>query len=378
MLCIRNGRVMDPARGVDRVEDLYIRNSRIVPPPEEAVPELDEIDAGGCLVLPGLIDFHAHMAHGHTDFGIQPDVMTFPNGVTSAVDPGSTGSANFEGFYKDVVCASGTTIKSFVNVAAMGVSTARYVENLDPAFYDISRLEYLFERYSENLLGLKLRIGKLHSAGLGIGPLLRTGEIARSLNTAMCVHVVYPESPYEEILSYFERGDILCHCFQSKGEHTILDGRGKVRSAVRRARERGVVFDAAYGRTLHNYAVIAKALADGFMPDVVSTDLTLQGIYMRKPYSLLYVLASFLALGAPLMEVLRAVTDTPARLMGMEGQIGTLAPGAAADIGIFSLREKKTVFVDDFGNEVTGNRILVPLLTVKAGRVVFRQADFTF
>jgi dihydroorotase len=381
MFCIKNGRVIDPAREIDRIEDLYVHNSRIVASSDigsSQSGEFEAIDASDCLVLPGLIDFHIHVNHYHTDFGIQPDAMTFPNGVTSVVDPGSTGPSNFEGFYKHVICASDTTIKSFVNVAAMGVSTTCYVENLDPAFYDIPHLEYIFERYSENILGLKLRVGKLHSGELGLKPLVATREIARRLNTTMCVHVVYPESPYEEILSYFDKGDILCHCFQSKGPHNIFDETGKIENAVWQARERGVIFDAAYGRTIHNYALILRALNEGFMPDIISTDLTRQGIYVRRPYSLLYVLASFLAMGMPLIEIFRAVTITPARLMRMEGQIGTLAPGALADVSILNLREKNVTFTDEFGNTITGKHFFIPQMTIKAGKIVFRQVDFAY
>jgi dihydroorotase len=378
MLCIEKGRVIDPARGLDHIEDIYIHNSRFVPPPVDKSREMMTIDASGCLVVPGLIDFHTHLNYRHTDFGILPDAMTFPSGVTSAVDSGSSGSSNFEGFYKDIVCTSETTIKSFINIAAMGVSTRCYVENLDPQFYDISRLEYIFERYSENILGLKVRIGKEHSGALGLLPLVRTKEIAQHLKTKICVHVTFPESSYEEILPYFDEGDILCHCFQSKGPHNILDEAGRIRSVVWKAKERGVIFDSAYGNTLHNYNLMEKALSDGFMPDIISTDLTHQAIYIRRPYSLLYVFASFLALGVPFSDILRAMTVIPAKLMKMEGQIGTLAPGAAADVSVFRIQKKKITFEDDFGNHITGNQILVPQMTLKAGRIVFRQAYSIF
>lgn len=376
---IKNGRVIDPARGIDRVEDVYIRNSKIVAIPEGEIPEVrEEIDASGCLVLPGLIDFHTHLNRYNSDFGIHPDTMTFPSGVTSAVDAGSTGSANFEGFYRDVVCSSGTTIKSFINVSSVGVITDRYVENPDPEFYDISRLEYIFERYPHQLLGLKLRMGKLFSGNFGLLPLIKTKELTRYFGTPMCVHVIHPENPYDEILSHFTAGDILCHCFQSKGPYSILNENGRVCEAARQARERGVIFDGASGQTNHNLGVIKKALNDGFMPDIISTDLVSYSIYDKKLFSLLYVMSYYLALEMPLQELIRAVTATPARLMGMEGQIGTLAPGALADVAILKLREKPIVFADQFQNSITGNKLFVPQMTIKAGKTVFMQIDFAF
>lgn len=376
---IKNGRVIDPRRGIDRVEDVYIRNSKIVAIPEGEIPEVaEEIDASGCLVLPGLIDFHTHLNWHHSDFGIQPDAMTFPNGITSAVDPGSTGSANFRGFYQNVVCSSETTIKSFINVSSVGVITSQYGENPHPEFYDIPRLEYIFERYAHHLLGLKLRMGKMATGGFGLLPLLKTKELARHFGTPMCVHVIHPETPYDEILPHFTAGDILCHCFQAKGPHSILDDNDKVCKAARQARERGVIFDCASGRNNHSLDVMKKALDDGFMPDVISTDLVAFSIYNKKIFSLLYIMSEYLALGMPLIEVIRAVTATPARLMGMEGQIGTLAPGALADVAIFKLKDKPVHYADSFGNTLTGSKLLVPQMTIKAGVTVFMQIDFAF
>lgn len=376
---IKNGRVIDPARGVDRVEDVYVRNSKIVETPECKISEnIEEINASGCLVLPGLIDFHTHLNRYHSDFGIHPDSMTFPNGITAAVDAGSSGSANFEGFYRDVICSSSTTIKSFINVSPLGIATDRHMEDLNPEFYDVSRLEYIFERYRHELLGLKVRIGKQNSGDLGLLPLKRTTELARYFGTGMCVHVVHPESPYDEILSHFEPGDILCHCFQSKGQYSILNEKGKVCEAAKQARERGVIFDGASGRANHDLGVIKKALDDGFMPDIISTDVTISSIYTKSPFSLLYVMSYYLALGMPLAEVIRAVTAAPAERMGMEGQIGTLAPGALADVTIFRLQEKPVVFSDQFENSFAGSRLFLPQMTIKAGKTVFMQIDFAF
>jgi len=60
-LLIRNGRVIDPARYLDEVRDVWIVNGRFAPeglPPARA----DEtLDAAGLLVMPGLVDVHVHL-----------------------------------------------------------------------------------------------------------------------------------------------------------------------------------------------------------------------------------------------------------------------------------------------------------------------------
>jgi dihydroorotase len=376
---ITNGRVIDPASGTDAVKDIYIRNSRIADISADQNPEVGEvIDATDCLVVPGLIDFHTHLNRGNSDFGIHPDLMTLPNGITSAVDAGSAGSANFEGFYKNVVCGADITIKSFIHVSPIGVMTERHTESPDPAHYDPDRLEYMFERYPEQLLGLKVRIGRDFSRQFGLEPLLAAKKLATRIGTALCVHAVHPESPYDAILSHFTKGDVLCHCFQVKGPYSILDANGKVGVAAREARSRGVIFDAASGRANYSFAVARSAIQDGFLPDVISTDVVTYSMYTRKVFTLLWIMSAYLALGMSLHEVLRAVTQNPARLMGLEGKIGTLAPGSLADIAILKIRRQPMTFNDPFGNHIPGDQLLSPMATFKAGRCVFMRIEFAF
>ena len=113
------------------------------------------------------------------------------------------------------------------------------------------------------------------------------------------------------------------------------------------------------------------------MPDVISTDLITFSAYQERLFSLPVVLSRLLALGMPLVEVIRCCTQTPARLMGMEGQIGTLKPGAFADITVMKIEDRDFTFVDSYGNSLKSSRILVPQMTVKAGKTRYRQIDFT-
>lgn len=376
---IRNARVIDPARGIDQVGDIVTRGESIVPCSASAAREAEEsIDAAGCLVLPGLIDFHAHLAHRMTDTGVYPDLMALPNGITAAVDAGSVGTAGAEAFVRQIVGGSEITIKFFLNVSAMGVATERHPENPDPALFDADALGAVCQRHSGCVLGLKIRLGAGFSDGWGVRSLVRAKEIARDLGKPLCVHVTNPELPCADFLDLLEEGDILCHCFQGRGRHTILDEKGKVGAAARRARERNVIFDAAVGRINYDLEIAARALADSFPPDIISTDLVATSVYNRKLFHLLYVMSVFLALGMPLSEVVRACTATPAGRMGLAGRAGTLAPGAAADIAILRIRERPMIFSDQFGHSVKGEQLLTPLATLKAGRLVYKRIDFEY
>jgi dihydroorotase len=61
-LLIKNGRIVDPARGVDRTGDLLIDSGRIVGV-EGRIDrgEVPILDATGLLVVPGFIDLHVHL-----------------------------------------------------------------------------------------------------------------------------------------------------------------------------------------------------------------------------------------------------------------------------------------------------------------------------
>ncbi len=375
---IKNARILDPARNLDQVGDILTMNSRIIEfDPAIAAQAADILDANGCVAMPGLIDFHAHLANGMSDHGVHPDVMALPNGITAAVDPGTLGTAGVESFIRTIIAASEITIRCQMHVAAIGVTTAQYQENPDPALYDHDSIDYLIEQFPEEIIGLKLRMGKTFSDGLGLKPLIAAKEISRRTKKPLCLHLrELTEFSYDEALAHLESGDVLCHCYQARGGPSLLESNGEVSPAFREARERGVLFDSAVAMTNHHLPVMQQAFSQGFYPDLIGTDVVKFSAYRNRNFALPYVMSKHLALGMPLMEVVRACTVTAAQAMGMAGKLGTLAPGAQADVSLFRIREKPIVFHDAYGNKVEGKQLLVPQVTIKNGRVVYKQIDF--
>jgi len=379
-LWIRNGRLIDPYRGIDAVMDVLVAQSRIVEAP--AGGRVDErevrriVDADGHDVLPGLIDFHGHFAWLFSADSCMPDSYELPNGVTSACDGGSTGSSGFEGFLRSTLQQSELTMKALVNVASGGLATNRYSEDIRPRNHDAHALASLFERYAEHIVGLKLRVGKGISDGMGFEPLRASLRLAEKLGTILAVHPTHTLEPMGEVVSLLRSGDILCHPFQQMGEHSILDEGGTVQDSIWQAKQRGVVFDSSHGRLNFSLAVARAAVAQGLLPDIISTDISTNSMYLPQVFSLPMVMTRFIALGMPLVEVIRACTQTPARLMGMEGRIGTLQPGALADICIMKRQARRVRLTDFYGNTVDGETVLVPQMTVKAGRTKYCHMDF--
>jgi dihydroorotase len=376
-LLIKNGTVVDPGRGVMGRSDVVVLGQRIVDAGQGNQPiEADQvIDAEGCLVVPGLIDFHAHLFSGGTEIGIEPDLGLLPQGVTTAVDAGSAGVANFEGFAASVISRSVVRIKAYLNVCPVGLVSIRYSENVDPRHYDAERTAELLAKHRGSLLGLKVRQSRAIVGDLGLAPLKASLKIAGDLHCPVVVHTTDAPAGMDEIAGLLRPGDVFCHVFHGTG-NTILDGSGKILPGMAEARRRGVLFDVARGRTHFVYPVAQAALGQGFPPDVIGTDITCMAIYRMPLFGLPRVMSEWISLGMPLPEVVTACTATPARLLGMEGEIGTLRPGACADIAVFKQQERSETFVDAQGTAFKGKTLLVPQLTVRAGTVVFRYAGF--
>ena len=368
-MTIENGYLVDPYAGICGIRTVGIKDGIISETYDGAV----KINAEGLYVLPGLIDFHCHLYQGSA-FGIDPDMM-LPAGVTSACDAGTAGAIGFGEFRRNTLQKSMLTLRAFLNVSSVGQPGGGIDEPLDDKA--INR-EAIAEAYSLNkdfIIGLKIRISRGIVGELGLSPFFKALEIAKELGLPLNVHVTDPPVPMNELVRYFRPGDIFTHVYAGKG-HTIVEN-GNIGNDFLDAKGRGVIFDAANGRSNFCFSVAEKALSENFFPDVISTDTTAYNFMM--PYqvkNLPFIMSKYLMLGMPLEDVVKAVTAVPAHLMGLDGKIGTLTPGAAGDAVICRMEEKDTVFLDTAGEKRIGHRVLNPVMVIKKGHIVYTSPDF--
>jgi dihydroorotase len=91
-LLIRGGRVVDPSQGIDRVDDVLVRDGQVVSVGQSAAQTLgradETIDAAGLVVCPGLVDMHVHLREP----GREED-ETIETGARAAVAGGFTSVA---------------------------------------------------------------------------------------------------------------------------------------------------------------------------------------------------------------------------------------------------------------------------------------------
>jgi predicted amidohydrolase len=148
--------------------------------------------------------------------------------------------------------------------------------------------------------------------------------------------------------------------------HLLLKG-GRVSEPVKEARRRGIVFDVGHGRNHLNFPVARVALGEGFLPDTISCDLTKPG-RAGVAKNLPHCLSKFLNLGMDLMSVLACATTNPARILGREGEVGTLLKGAVA---VFALESGDFTFEDTDKNTMQGHYRLSPRYTVRKGNLTW-------
>lgn len=380
MLIIKNGRVLDPLNRVDCVTDVTVEGRSIfsVGPADLSKPGDVVIDATGCIVTPGLIDHHAHL-YPLAKIGIPAEAICFASGVTTAVDAGSTGCATYEN-KRPFVQLSKLKILAYLNVCTTGLDSLPVLENVDPRCWDEGRIRDCLAQYPDELVGLKLRTSRSIVKELGIAPLRSAVKLAEKLDTHVMVHCTDPPGELSELLDLLRPGDVLTHMYMNQGSALVEDGH--VIPAALRARERGVLFEAADARLHFGLPVAMTAIREGFYPDIVATDLTQLSMHLRPTsFNLAMQISKYAALGIPFEAVIERCTVAPARQLARLDQIGSLTVGHTADIAIFKPVSQENAF-GDRPDGVSGQCLHVgsmlyqPMLTVKNGEMVYRSLLF--
>jgi len=368
-MLIRGGRVIDPAEGLDDVRDVRLAGGRVVavgaglsPAPGE-----DVLDARGLLVVPGLIDLHVHVFYGASHYGVEADPHCLATGTTTVVDAGSAGALTFAAFRKYVIEEAETRILPFLNIGATGMLSADVGELEDLRFVDKGKAIETIEAHRGLIRGVKVRLSREVAGTNARAALAIARETAEAARLPIMVHPSNTPMGLDEILGALRAGDVLTHCFHGR-EEGVLDADGRVRPEVQRAVGRGVVLDVGHGRGSFSFAVAQRALAQDLRPHTISSDLHVYDV--RGPvFDLTATMSKFLALGLTLPEVVGMTTEAPARALAEVGTLGTLRPGAAADVTLLRLETGSFAFSDSLGESVTAGERLVPAHVVKNGVV---------
>lgn len=358
-LVLRGGRVVDPAQKLDDTVDVAFKDGKVAAVGRDLGEAAQVRDVAGRIVTPGLIDLHTHVYWGGTSLGVDPDSYAKWSGCTTLIDAGSAGPGNIHGFRKHVIEPAEVRIIPFLNLSFAGI----FALHFDVYVGETSDIRLLNSRVclkvakeqADLICGIKVRIGAVTSGALGIAPMKMALEVARELGLPLMGHLDGPPPPRAEVMALLRKGDILTHCFRPWPNSPAAPD-GGVEPDVMEARARGVIFDIGHGAGSFGFASAMQMVKNGFLPDVISSDVHLTSVG-GPAYNMLVTMTKFLAMGVELGEVVRASTINAARAVRLEDR-GTLKPGTLGDATVLEMERGSFTLRDAVGETMTTDRHL--------------------
>ena len=399
---LKGGRVVDPSAGLDAVLDILVVNGRIAAiGPDLAARETDAetIDCRDRLVLPGLIDTHAHVYQYVTGrFGLNADMCGVQSGVTTLVDQGGASCITMPGFRHFVAQPAATRVLAYMSAYLVGGLEGHYYPDLyRPDCLDAAATVKSALANADLVKGIKAHAEIGGFARWGLDVMKIAAKIGRDANLPLYIHfgqlwpkpeagglAVNPDSIFDQVVETLKPGDILAHPF-SRHPGGFVEENGRLHPLVHEAIARGLKVDVGHGSHF-SFNTARIVLDSGVMPDTLGADMhgynttvpapagtpdshpdEEHSFLGRSQFSLVSAMTSMLALGLPLDHVVRMVTSNAAKLAGMEDQIGTLQVGRGADISVLDDRRGRWVLEDNEGTKVVTDRMLTPLFCLRDG-----------
>lgn len=352
-ILIKGGEVWDGERFL--FADVLVRDGKVKAlAPDVTAPADFVYDACGRIVSAGFVDAHVHLRGiSSTEFDMPAEATCFPFGVTAAADA--------SGVHGDRALLDSLMLKTAVFVCA----------NFQNNRADFSKAEEMLKRYGDRAVGIKVYFDTTVSEVSDVTPLQAVCAFARDKGLRVMVHCSHSPVPMEQILQTLGKGDILTHAFHG-GENNASED---AFASMKAAQARGVIIDAGFAGHVHtDFAVFAKALQSGILPDLISTDVTRYSAYTRGGrYGMTMCINLAKACGMKREDILRAITSNPARALGKSAEWGHLRVGGCADIAVLEAGDEGFDLTDAAGNRVASSHGYRCVLTLSDGQTVYRH-----
>jgi len=358
-LIIRGARLSD-----EQVVDIALQDGRIAAIGKVQGNAQHERDLAGRYYLSaGWIDSHVHCYPKSPIYHDQADAIGVAHGVTTVVDAGSTGAEHIDDFYR-LTRAAQTQVYALINIARTGIVTQN--ELADMKQIDGEAVQQAVARLPDFIVGLKARISSSVVGENGVQPLIKAKAIQQETGgLPLMVHIGNNPPNLDQIADLLTTGDIITHCFNGK-PNRILTPQGELKAAVKQAIARGVKLDVGHGSASFSFEVARAAIAQGILPDTISSDIYCRNRLAGPVHNLAHVMSKFFSVGMTLPQVIDCVTVNAAAGLRLQRK-GQLKVGYDADLTVFSVKEETRPFIDSEGEQVAGEKHLVPLAAVVAG-----------
>jgi len=369
-LIVRADRVFCADTGIDGPGAVAVRGGRIVAAgPDVSGDASTELVFEDCVLLPGLVDMHCHPAPSDWKYGIDADELVLPRGTTTVLSQGDSGPRNWAQYKEQIIDASDTRILMALSPSLGGEQGHNPVfERLDDV--DVDACVDAITQMGDAIWGIAVNV-----AGGTTGQndprviMGRVIEAAERTGKPLLSGVRWDpfDWPLAEQLALMRQGDVVTYCFH-EGRGGIAPG-DRVVDAALEARERGVLFDIGHGMSSFDFGVAETAVAGGFLPDTISTDFYKRHSESDPRHDLPRTMSKLMAVGMSETEVFERATLSPARALGLQGEIGTLAAGACADLAVLRWNQEAAPLIDVAGESRPGG-CWEPVMTVRGGEAI--------
>ncbi|MBL8706003.1 MAG: amidohydrolase/deacetylase family metallohydrolase [Rhodospirillales bacterium] len=400
-LVLKGGRVIDPAAGIDGKFDVAVKDGKIAAV-EADIPRAQATklaDVRDRLVIPGMIDTHAHVFHHVSGrFGLEPDMAGVRSGVTTLVDQGGASLMTFPAFRHFIHERSKTRVLAFISAYVVGGLEGHFYPQLyGPSGVDVKGTVKSALANRDLVKGIKCHaeIGGFSRWGIEVIKLAK--EISRETKLPLYIHfgqlwalpesgsTVDPDTILPQVAELLDPGDILAHPF-TRHPGGFVDRTGQMHPIVYECLKKGLKTDVGHGSHF-SFAMCKKVLDTGFLPDTLGADM--HGYNTPVPlepgspdehpddemhpfagatrFSLASAMTGLMACGMTLEQVIPTVTSNPAKMIGMEGELGTLKVGTVADVSVLADERGRWKLGDNEGNEAIAERMVRPIFCLRAG-----------
>jgi dihydroorotase len=362
-LVLSGGAVFDPVASRFQSADVAFAGGRVaaLAPAIDPTDAVRSVNVSGAMVTPGLVDIHAHVFDGIGE-GLDADAYCLARGTTTVADAGTAG-ANMIGAFIRQMAGYRTDVLVWLNLSTIGQTDHRYGELIALIHADVSSAVRAVERFRDRIVGLKARLSTYVTGGTCLPVMRLLIDCAERTGLPVMVHVGDTGEPLPEILALLRPGDIVTH-FLTGRRHGILQPDGALYPEVHAARARGVLFDTGHGRGNFSFAVAQAAIAEGFLPDTVSTDLT-HTTALDPAFGMPLMATELLALGMTIEGILERMTTRAAAAVNRP-EFGRLAPGSLGDATILVFGPA-ALLTDSTGHSMEVPRSVIATGVVKAG-----------
>jgi len=210
---------------------------------------------------------------------------------------------------------------------------------------------------------------------------------------------VKPGKIIDEVVPLLDPGDILAHPFTRFPSGFVAED-GSIHPLVKEVLAKGVRLDV--GRGAHfSFKNAERVIGAGILPFTLGADLhgynvrlkdggrAYRGMFtgegvdsiiaedraspFERPYSLHHAMTELIALGVPLIEVVRMATENAAVMLGLESEMGALSVGMPADISALRVIDGDWLLVDSDSVTKKAKQLIHPEFALRAGK--FHRAD---